>query len=198
MIRHYLVMAGLVVLLAPTVQAAGDEQKAALAKSQYMLRQLTLEKSEMDKKNKDLEESNKSLKTQVEKLQADLASKVNLLNQWQAKSQEQQEALVKTQQDSTVQQRELKRSAELVGHQKSNIESRLQTQRDNLGLCMNNNRKLYDINQELVNSYQNKGFWAVLKHKEPFTGQKQVEVEKLVQEYQYRLDDAVVVEQGMD
>ncbi|MEY4588277.1 MAG: hypothetical protein RL497_353, partial [Pseudomonadota bacterium] len=185
MIRKYVLTVSLFALVAPVVHAAGDEQKAALAKSQFMLRQLTAEKSEADKKNKELDEANKGLKSQVEKLQAELAVKVNLLDQWQGKAQEQQQALVKTQQESGQQQKEMKRAAEFVNHQKTNIESRLQTQRSNLALCMDNNRKLYDINKELVSSYENKGFWAVVKHKEPFTGKKQVEVEKLVQEYQY-------------
>ncbi len=197
MINKYFAALSFVAILAPGAYAAGDEQKAALAKSQYMLRQITAEKSEMDKKNKELDEANKTLKTQLEKVQAELVSKNAQLAQWQTKAQEQQETLAKTQQESGQQQKELKRSAELINHQKSNIEARLQTQRDNLHLCMENNRKLYSINQELVANYQNKGFWAVAKQKEPFTGKQQVEIEKLAQEYQYRLDDAVVIEQGL-
>lgn len=198
MVRQCLAAFGLVIALVPSVNAAGDEQKAALAKSQYMLRQITAEKSEMEKKNKELDEANKTLKTQLDKLQNELASKNALLSQWQTRAQEQQEALVKTQQESGLQQKELKRSAELINHQKTNIESRLQTQRANLSLCMENNRKLYDINKELVANYQNKGFWAVAKQKEPFTGKQQVEIEKLAQEYQYRLDDAVVIEHSLE
>lgn len=198
MINKYFAALSFVVALSPSVYAAGDEQKAALAKSQYMLRQITAEKSEMEKKNKELDEANKTLKTQLEKVQAELASKNTQLAQWQTKAQEQQETLAKTQQESGQQAKELKRSAELINHQKTNIESRLQTQRANLGLCMENNRKLYEINKELVANYQNKGFWAVAKQKEPFTGKQQVEIEKLAQEYQYRLDDAVVIEQGLE
>lgn len=198
MVRQCLAAFGLVIVLVPSVNAAGDEQKAALAKSQYMLRQITADKSEMEKKNKELDEANKTLKTQLDKLQNELASKNALLSQWQTRAQEQQEALAKTQQESGLQQKELKRSAELINHQKTNIESRLQTQRANLSLCMENNRKLYDINKELVANYQNKGFWAVAKQKEPFTGKQQVEIEKLAQEYQYRLDDAVVIEHSLE
>ena len=198
MINKYFAALSLVVILVPGAYAAGDEQKAALAKSQYMLRQLTAEKSEMEKKNKELDEVNKTLKAQLDKVQAELASKNAQLAKWQTKAQEQQETLAKTQQESGQQQKELKRSAELINHQKTNIESRLQTQRANLSLCMENNRKLYDINKELVANYQNKGFWAVAKQKEPFTGKQQVEIEKLAQEYQYRLDDAVVIEQGLE
>lgn len=198
MISRYILALSLLVAYAPGVHAAGDEQKAALAKSQYMLRQLTSEKAEVEKKNKELDEANKTLKTQLDKLQNELSIKNTQLSQWQAKAQEQQDALVKTQQASGQQQKELERSAALINHQKTNIESRLQTQRANLGLCMENNRKLYDINKELVANYQNKGFWAVAKQKEPFTGKQQVEIEKLAQEFQYRLDDAVVIEQGLE
>lgn len=198
MIRQCLIALTVACVVTPNVYAAGDEQKAALAKSQFMLRQLTVEKTDMEKKNKELDEANKTLKAQFDKAQAELASKNAQLSQWQTKAQEQQEALAKTQQESGQQQKELQRSAALVNHQKTNIEARLQTQRANLGLCMENNRKLYDINKELVANYQNKGFWAVAKQKEPFTGKQQVEIEKLAQEYQYRLDDAVVIEQGLE
>ncbi|MFO1367847.1 MAG: hypothetical protein U1F46_02555 [Marinagarivorans sp.] len=198
MIRQCLIALTVACVVTPNVYAAGDEQKAALAKSQFMLRQLTVEKTDMEKKNKELDEANKTLKAQLDKAQAELASKNAQLSQWQTKAQEQQEALAKTQQESGQQQKELQRSAALVNHQKTNIEARLQTQRANLGLCMENNRKLYDINKELVANYQNKGFWAVAKQKEPFTGKQQVEIEKLAQEYQYRLDDAVVIEQGLE
>ena len=44
----------------------------------------------------------------------------------------------------------------------------------------------------MLGQYANKGFAAVLRQKEPFTGKKQVEIEKLAQDYQYRIDDAVV------
>lgn len=178
----------------PAVYAAGDEAKAALAKSQFMLRQVTAEKTQIEAKNKELEQSNIQLKAQVEKLRADVQARNELISQWQTKAQEQQQALAQTQQQNTVQQRELKRSTELVQHQKSNLASRLGAQRNNLQLCMDNNRKLYDLNRELLGKYEGKGFWAVVKHKEPFTGKQQVEVEKLVQEYQYQLDDAIVVE----
>lgn len=198
MIRQCLIALTVACVVTPNVYAAGDEQKAALAKSQFMLRQLTVEKTDMENKNKELDEANKTLKTQLDKAQAELASKNAQLSQLQTKAQEQQEALAKTQQESGQQQKELQRSAALVNHQKTNIEARLQTQRANLGLCMENNRKLYDINKELVANYQNKGFWAVAKQKEPFTGKQQVEIEKLAQEYQYRLDDAVVIEQGLE
>ena len=62
---------------------------------------------------------------------------------------------------------------------------------------MENNRKLYDINKELVANYKIKAFgqWP---SKKTFTGKQQVEIEKLAQEYQYRLDDAVVIEQNLE
>jgi multidrug efflux pump subunit AcrA (membrane-fusion protein) len=181
----------------PCVFAAGDEGKAALAKSQFMLRQITAEKTQLESKNKELEQANAQLKTQVEKLQKDLTARNELIAQWQNKVQEQQQTLTQTQQQYTAQQRELQRSAQMVSHQKSNIENRLSAQRGNLRLCMDNNRKLYDINKELLGKYEGKGFWAVVKHQEPFTGKQQVEVEKLVQEYQYQMDDAIVVEQDI-
>ena len=50
MIRQCLIALTVACVVTPNVYAAGDEQKAALAKSQFMLRQLTVEKTDMEKK----------------------------------------------------------------------------------------------------------------------------------------------------
>ncbi len=54
--------------------------------------------------------------------------------------------------------------------------------------CAENNVRLYDIGQELVKQYQNKGLMRTIVQNEPFTQVKKVELEKLVQEYLDRID----------
>lgn len=171
--------------------AQGDEQKA-LAKSQYLLRQVSGEKSELEKKNKELQDQLTAVKTQLERTQKSLEAQQQLLAATQERNQQQIEALQNQKQETAAQAQQLKRTSELVSHQKSNIETRLDQQKQNFGLCVQNNHKLYEINREILGQYENKGFWTALRQKEPLTGSKKVEIEKLVQDYQYRMDDALV------
>ena len=69
------------------------------------------------------------------------------------------------------------------------VDQKLKNHQDNFQLCLENNRKLYDINQEILGNYQNKGMWEVMQESEPFTGFKAVKVENLIQDYQYKNDD---------
>jgi chromosome segregation ATPase len=55
--------------------------------------------------------------------------------------------------------------------------------------CVLNNKKLYEINQAVLGKYENKGFWDSVTQAEPFSGLSQVEIENLVDDYQYQLDD---------
>ncbi|MBX9965672.1 MAG: hypothetical protein K2Y35_21615 [Burkholderiales bacterium] len=59
-------------------------------------------------------------------------------------------------------------------------------------VCEDKNLKLYGVATELVVKYRHQGFWDSVKRKEPFTGLRQVEVEKLLEEYRDRADEARV------
>lgn len=59
-------------------------------------------------------------------------------------------------------------------------------------VCEDKNLKLYGVATELVAKYRDQGFWDSVKRKEPFTGLRQVEVEKLLEEYRDRADEARV------
>jgi chromosome segregation ATPase len=55
--------------------------------------------------------------------------------------------------------------------------------------CRDRNARLCVIAIELVEKYKNKGVGDALAQKEPFTQAGKVELEKLVQEYKYRIED---------
>ncbi|MFO1436125.1 MAG: hypothetical protein U1F34_07180 [Gammaproteobacteria bacterium] len=54
------------------------------------------------------------------------------------------------------------------------------------------NQKLYDYNVELMHIYAAKTCSDSLLQREPFTGIKQVEVENILEEYSYKLDQQKV------
>lgn len=51
------------------------------------------------------------------------------------------------------------------------------------------NLKLFEIGNELLDRFEHKGVWSALKTAEPFTGLKRVELENIVQDYRFELDD---------
>jgi chromosome segregation ATPase len=63
------------------------------------------------------------------------------------------------------------------------------------------NRRLFEIGNELLDRFEKKGVWASLREAEPFTGLKRVELENIVQDYRFAIDDQRVAAKaapGMD
>jgi hypothetical protein len=187
----------LVFVLSTVAFANGDTNKAALAKSQFMLRQVTAEKVEIEKKSKALELENIEIKKQLEKLQRDVLVKAKEVDQVKARVDEQQSQYALSQSASSEQQKELKRALDISNLQKVNLEKRVSAIQSNMSLCVTNNKQLFELNKELLAAYEKKGVWSVVKKNEPFIGSQKVKAEKYAQEFQYRLDEAVVVEQDL-
>jgi chromosome segregation ATPase len=169
--------------------ANANAQKNALAKAQFMLRQATAEKAE-------LQQQADALKQQVEKLARELAATQSDAG---AAKQKMQSGFAETieqwrQRDArqTGQLEELRAQLKAQAEQRAAVEAQLQVQTDNFNVCYGNNKQLFDINRELLGRYEGKGVFAALRQKEPFTGVSQVEVENLVQDYRYKLDDLTV------
>lgn len=55
--------------------------------------------------------------------------------------------------------------------------------------CTNHNQELTKIGMELLDSYQDRGFFETVMEKEPFIQAKQIEVEHFVQRYVDKIDD---------
>lgn len=179
-------------LLANTAYAQAQDanaQKNALNKAQFMLRQATTEKAE-------LQQQADALKQQVEKLTKELALTHSDAG---ATKQKLQDGFAQTieqwrQRDAkqTGQLEELREQLKTQSAQHAALDEKLQVQTNNFSVCYGNNKQLLDLNHELLERYQNKGVFAAIRQKEPFTGLSQVEVENLVQDYRYKLDDLTV------
>jgi chromosome segregation ATPase len=163
---------------------ANDNNKNALAKAQYMLRQVS---SEKDKLKIELE----TVKKEKEKLEKELEnSKINNkktvaeigLQQSQLESSSKRnESLLKNIEEEKTKLKNLH-------EENSNLLEKLTNQTENFQTCYQNNKKLYEINQEILGQYQDKGFWDALSQKEPLTSLGKVKVENLIQDYQYKMD----------
>lgn len=169
--------------------ANANAQKNAMAKAQFMLKQATTEKEAA-------QQQVAALQKQLDQLTGDLAATKTDAG---AGRQKMQAAFNET--IEQWRQRDAKQSGqleELRAHLKEQLEhgaaleEKLQVQTNNFGVCYGNNKQLLELNHELLERYQNKGVFAALRQKEPFTGVSQVEVENLVQDYRYKLDDLTV------
>lgn len=190
------IVSALVIAMTASVAMAQDANaQKALAKAQYLLRQASAEKAELQTQ---LDAS----KQQVEKLTKELAStKSGAGSDKQKLEQKYGEALTqwKTHGDKLNEQLEVARAQiKKEAEQHAQLETSLKTQSDNFALCYDNNKKLYSINQDLLGRYQHKGIVDVLGQKEPFTGLKQVEVENLIQDYQYQIDSLKIKNSSVD
>jgi DNA repair exonuclease SbcCD ATPase subunit len=166
-----------------------NAQRNALNKAQFMLKQATAEKTE-------LQQQLAALQKQVDGLERDLdAAKTDAsagrqklqtgfnetIEQWRQRDARQLGQL-----------EQLRAQLKEQSEQRAMLDEKLQVQTGNFSICYDNNRKLLDLNREILAQYENKGVFDALRQKEPVTGLKQVEVENLVQDYRYKIDDLSV------
>lgn len=184
------IVISLMLFLATNVFADNNDAgiKNALAKAQYMMRQVSNEKAELEKQVVKQKEQIDALTKENEKVKLDLKNKINAINP--------QDEVVKNLKEGG-QKMQSKLEAEFgknenLSSKNEDLEVKLSTQTKNFDVCYDNNKKLYEINKEILGQYENKGFWAALKQKEPFTSIERVKVENLVQDYQYEMESLKV------
>ena len=161
-------------------------------KMQYMLRQLSQEKSRLESDNARL---NAELKQQAEE-QKKLQAKLDKLEKKLDKSKESNQKLV-----SRVKQ-DNERMKEMIAKYKETVEKLRTANRDNQLLvnavternqwieqCQAKNTEMYALNVELLERYRNKDFSDDALEKEVFTGLVAVKLENQEQEYRFRLED---------
>lgn len=165
-----------------------DAAKNALAKAQYMLRQVSAEKAALEKE----------VNTQKEKLDTLLKEnsqiKLELKNSKLAVNPQDEVVKVLKENGQQIQSKfqEQAKINEQLSDKNTQLEARLTSQNKNFDVCYSNNKKLYAINKEILGQYENKGFWDALKQREPFTSLERVKVENLVQDYQYDIESLSV------
>ena len=195
--KSYFIQAGLLFILTCVGNGYADEAGAqkALAKAQYMLRQATSEKT-------DLQTQVEMLKQQVDKLTKELSSTKSTSGTDKQKIEQKYGSALeqwKTHGEKLNEQLETGRAqAKKDAAQRAELEEALKNETANFSQCYENNKKLYVVNQDLLSRYQHKGFSDVLGQKEPFTGIKQVDVENLIQDYQYQIDSLKIKNNSVD
>ena len=197
---------GLVVLAGPVQAQSARQGNDGVARLQAALQQLSAEKTtlqgektklethvaELEKQLAAAQEENKSISTQLAHSQAaeqQATANGEALNEHLKQAHDRTEELV-------THFRETASSLQQTERERGELQQQLAGSSQQLDLCTKNNVALYDVGIEVLDRYQSKGFWSVMKQKEPFTQLKRVEIENLAEEYRQRLDDARYVGQG--
>ena len=161
------------------------DQKAlqnALGKAQFMLRQATAEKQQVQQELNAIQKEFDDYKKSAESKLAAREARSNKLSKSLGVYEEEYEAL----RDKYV---KLVRLLKDEQHKSSELSSTLEEQVAQYEQCRVDNLELFSVNQEILGKYEGKGLWDVIAGNEPITGLKKVAIENIVQEYQFKNED---------
>lgn len=168
--------------LVTSVMASEANLQKALARAQFMLKK-------MDSENRALQQQTASLQGEIEALKNDMAVAANKAKKKEVKLK----ATLSKWKESHANVKEKWFSTRSDLHAANNditqLDEKLLTQTNNFDICYKNNGKLFDINKELLSYYEGKSAVDSLLQKEPILQLKKVEVENLVQDYRYKIED---------
>jgi len=185
--------------VAATARDDGNANQDALAKAQYLLRQISTEKDALKAENDKLQEEITKRDAKIDKLNKkikhandSLDNSKELVGRYQETVAAQRDRMAEMRdkfQKLVDKYRELVAALKLVESERTGLESKVSEQLKVLESCSNKNQELYQVSVDLMRQYENKGVWDALMQKEPVTQLKRVEIETMLEETQNRIDD---------
>jgi ABC-type transporter Mla subunit MlaD len=161
--------------LASSAVCAGDaDEQKAVARAQRMLRQMSQERDA-------LQAENTKFKSEIEELNRKLGSL--------KKSSE--ATLAKSREGNAVLSENLQKTAQNLRQtdaENTQLQATVVDQAQLIESCEAKNAKMVQINRELLEHYEKKGFFDAMLQREPLTQLKRVEIENITQEYQDEID----------
>jgi chromosome segregation ATPase len=178
-------------------QQARDDGGAA--RLQAMVSQLTSEKTQLQAENKDmkakLDTANADLKKardQNADLQKRLGQNESALSQSNAANARgtEQAAQQRNRMDELVKQfRETIENLRQTELERNQLKTTLAAREGALTQCVASNDKLLATGNEILDRYESKGCFSTVREKEPFTQNKRVQMQNLVDGYRWQLED---------
>jgi chromosome segregation ATPase len=198
--RHfYLCIALLSVVPVIGLQAQQARDPGGDARLQAMVTQLTSEKAALQSQNTRLGGELDEFKQRLTALETEHRQTLSQLNGTQASLNRTQ--TTNTQTAARLEQTEA-RLEELIARfretidtlaatelERNDYQDRLLARDREYELCVNNNLGLYRTGLELLDAYEDKGFFSRLGQKEPFFRVKRNQIESLVESYRFELED---------
>lgn len=151
-----------------------SEVRAAVAKTAELDKEKQVLQARVEELEKKSAAGNDELQVRLEKLKGNI-------EQWKDQYE-------KLRQESVARIKEQEQTIAQLTNDKQQFESSLKQETQQHDRCKKNNAGLAALAQELVDNYRKKGVLGSLAQSEPLTQLKQVELEKLMQEYLDRID----------
>lgn len=176
-----------------------DGGGAANAQSQALIQQLGMERTRLNAENaklkkqvKELEEKLDSANSENNEMNSQLGSTQKQLSTKSALSDELRARLETA---NGKLQELIAKFRETIGNLRQ-VEDESEQRRQNINkleqelkVCATNNVELSKLGYEMLDNYEDKGFWARAGQSEPFTQIKRVRIENLVDDYTYLIED---------
>lgn len=175
------------------------------ARLQLMVQQLTVERNRLQSEVMDLQaerdEKDEALgaaQTRIAELEAGLAETQTRLRDTTASNDRNEAAadqLRARMEEIVAQFRETIEVLRETENERNELSATLATTQSERDQCVTNNLELYKTGVEVLDEYEHKGCFASMRQRrEPFLQIKRVQIENLVDDYKWRLEDEVLQE----
>lgn len=181
---------------APAQQARDDGGSARL---QAMVAQLTSEKAQLQAANTDakakLDAANAELKTLRDKNTAlerrlqQTETSLSQSNVTNARTTEQAAQQRSRMEELVAQFRETIETLRTTELERNELRDSVAARQSALDQCVASNEVLFATGNEVLDRYESKGCFSSLRENEPFTQNKRVQLQNLVDEYRWKLED---------
>jgi chromosome segregation ATPase len=199
-VRDLTAVLGLLVgFMSAPVVAQTERSGNADARVMQQLQQLTAERAALQSENAKLQADLDRLKRDHDKLAGAKASfevRAKALeanaSRSQASGQQAEEQLerARTQLQELIEKfRETAQTLRDVETDRAGIRGQLATREREFKTCVDRNVALYELNNEVLGRLESRGFWANVGEREPFTRLKRVQMENLIEDYRYRVEE---------
>jgi uncharacterized protein YlxW (UPF0749 family) len=172
---------------------------SADARMQQQLQQLSNERIALQAENARLKQELEQLKKDLDKTSAarsTLEKRAHLLeataSRGEASGKQAEEQLERARaqmQELIAKFRETAQSLRDVETQHATTKTQLAMREREIKTCIDRNAGLYNLNVEVLDRMDDRGFWSALSQREPFTQLKRVQLENLIDDYKYRADE---------
>lgn len=185
-------------VIAASASAQVQRSGNADARVAQQLQQLANEKVALQAENDKLKQELEQVKAQLQKSASatrELETRNRTLQASAARAndnQQTQEQLERSRaqlQDVVTKFREVAQTLRDVEVDRANVKSQLAAREREYKVCVDRNVALYQLNDEVLDRMEDRGFWSQLAEREPFTRLKRTQLENLIDEYRYRVDE---------
>jgi chromosome segregation ATPase len=194
-----LTLAAVLLVVGVAAQAQTQRSGNADARVAQQLQQLSSEKVALQAENNKLKQELEQVKAQLQKSASaskDLENRNKVLQasagRGAASSQQTEEQLERSRaqlQELVTKFRETAQTLRDVEVERATVKSQLAAKEREYKVCVDRNVGLYELNKEVLNRMEDRGFWSQVSEREPFTRIKRTQLENLIDDYRYRVEE---------